>query len=123
MENSKPIVSIIVITYNSSKYVLETLKSALNQTYNNIELIISDDCSTDNTISICQNWLDENKYRFVDVKIVANKNNNGIPANCNRGINASTGDWIKLVAGDDVLCPNCISDNLFTVASNSNILI
>ena len=57
----KPLVSIIVITYNSAKYVLETLESAKNQTYQNIELIISDDCSIDNTVDICTRWLNENK--------------------------------------------------------------
>lgn len=52
-----PLVSVIVITYNSSKYVLETLNSVAAQTYDNIELIISDDCSVDNTVEICRNWL------------------------------------------------------------------
>lgn len=52
-----PLVSVIVITYNSSKYVLETLNSVAAQTYDNIELIISDDCSKDNTVEICRNWL------------------------------------------------------------------
>ena len=60
----EPLVSIIVITYNSSKYVLETLESAKAQTYENIELIISDDGSTDDTIKICKNWLEKNQDRF-----------------------------------------------------------
>ena len=51
-QDIKPLVSIIVITYNSAKFVLETLESAKAQTYQNIELIISDDCSSDNTIEI-----------------------------------------------------------------------
>lgn len=103
-----PLVSIIVITYNSAKYVLETLESAKNQTYQNIELIISDDCSQDNTIDICRKWLTENKYRFVNSRLITVEQNTGIPANCNRGVKASNGEWIKLIAGDDYLSPDSI---------------
>ena len=58
------LVSIITPTYNSAKYVLETLESIKSQTYHNIELIISDDASQDNTVDICELWLKENKERF-----------------------------------------------------------
>ena len=81
-----PLVSIIVITYNSSKYVLETLESAYNQTYQNIELIISDDCSTDDTVEVCKKWVDEHKDRFVRSEIITTPVNTGIPVNCNRGL-------------------------------------
>ncbi len=108
----KPLVSIIVITYNSAKYVLETLESAKAQTYANIELIISDDGSTDDTVEICQNWLAENKERFVYSQIITVEKNTGIPANCNRGVKASKGEWIKLIAGDDILLKNCVKDNI-----------
>ena len=64
MQEGNPLVSIIVITYNSSKYVLETLESAKAQTYQNIELIVTDDCSNDNTVEICRKWIEENKERF-----------------------------------------------------------
>lgn len=104
-----PLVSIIVITYNSGKYVLETLESAKAQTYQNIELIISDDGSSDNTIEICQNFLEQNKGRFVNTLLITVEKNTGIPANCNRGLKASKGEWFKLIAGDDILMPNCIS--------------
>ena len=70
-----PLVSIIVITYNSAKYVLETLESARYQTYQNIELIVSDDCSVDNTVEICNNWIKKNSNRFARVELITvNKN-------------------------------------------------
>jgi len=50
------LVSVVVVTYNSSKYVEETLESIKNQTYPNIELIVTDDCSTDSTVDIVMNW-------------------------------------------------------------------
>lgn len=138
-ENKKsPIVSIVVITYNSEKFVIETLESAKTQTYQNIELIISDDCSTDNTVEICSKWLTKNKRMFVRTKLLTVKNNTGISANLNRGCNASNGLFIKLIAGDDILYPNIIdvyvsyfkrnpdvslvfSQN-FLIDSNSNII-
>jgi glycosyltransferase involved in cell wall biosynthesis len=105
-----PLVSIVVITYNSSAYVIETLESAKNQSYKNLELIVSDDCSTDSTIDICGEWIKNNKSRFVRTKIINVPSNTGIPANCNRGIHKSQGKWIKLIAGDDILMDNCITN-------------
>lgn len=107
-ENSNPLVSIIVITYNSSKYVLETLESAKAQTYQNIEIIISDDCSSDNTIEICKRWIEKNNDRFVRAEIITTERNTGIAPNCNRGANAAKGEWLKLIAGDDIFKPDAI---------------
>lgn len=107
----EPLVSIIVITYNSAKYVIETLDSAKVQSYQNIELIISDDGSTDKTVEICCNWIAENNKRFVRTELITAKKNNGISANCNHGVKVSTGVWLKLIAGDDVLDSECLKSN------------
>jgi len=104
-----PLVSIIVITYNSAKYVLETLESAKVQTYQNIELIVSDDCSTDDTVEICRDWINENGERFVRTELITVEKNTGIPANCNRGVKTAKGEWVKLIAGDDLLVPRAIT--------------
>ncbi len=110
LENKNPLVSIIVITYNSGKYVIETLESAKNQTYKNIELIVSDDKSNDDTVQICNDWIEKNKTHFNNVQLIETDKNTGIPGNCNRGIKAASGDWIKLLAGDDALTENCIEN-------------
>ena len=120
-QDKNPLVSIIVITYNSAKFVLETLESAKAQTYQNIELIISDDCSSDNTIEICKEWLKENKDRFVNTELITVEKNTGIPANCNRGVKASNGEWIKLIAGDDALIDDSIEQIINYTSSNKNI--
>jgi len=106
---TNPLVSIIVITYNSSKYVLETLKSAKAQTYQNIELIVSDDCSIDNTVELCENWIEANNKRFVSVLLITSRINTGVSPNCNRGLHAAKGEWVKFIAGDDTLTNNSIS--------------
>jgi glycosyltransferase involved in cell wall biosynthesis len=104
-----PLVSIVVITYNSAEYVLETLECAKAQTYQNIELIVSDDCSSDTTVDICRRWLAENKERFARTELITIGKNSGIPANCNRGVRAARGEWVKGIAGDDRISEHFIS--------------
>lgn len=107
-ETNNPLVSIVIITYNSAKYVLETLESAKAQTYSNIELIVSDDCSKDNTVAICRDWIEKNKKRFARTRLIESEKNTGIPANCNRGFKEAKGEWVKSIAGDDALYPDSI---------------
>lgn len=115
-----PLVSIIVVTYNSAKYVVETLESAKLQSYKNIELIVTDDRSSDETVEVCRLWLEQNKNRFVNVLLLTTDQNTGIAGNCNRGVKASQGIWIKLIAGDDLLCESCINDNLMFAEQHPN---
>lgn len=119
----KYLVSIVVITYNSEKYIIETLESIKSQDYDNIEIIISDDCSQDNTVQLCKEWIKENYSRFARVELVTTNNNRGIPANCNRGVAAAKGEWIKLIAGDDLMNPFNISSNLEFSNRNQNVSI
>lgn len=116
------LVSIVVVTYNSSKYVLETLESAKAQTYQNIELIITDDCSTDNTVAICGEWLEKNKDRFVKAELLTSPCNTGVPANLNRGVRKAQGVWIKNIAGDDILVENSIEEFLKNYKGNDLIV-
>lgn len=110
-----PLVSIVVITYNSAKYVIETLESVKTQTYKNIELIISDDFSTDNTLEICKIWLENNRRHFMSAKLLDYHINTGIAPNCNRGIRVASGAWIKLIAGDDYLHNDAILNMFETI--------
>lgn len=121
--NNQPLVSVPVITYNSSKFVLETLESIKAQTYQNIELIISDDCSTDNTVELCQKWVEKNKERFVRTQIITSETNTGVSANLNRAEAACQGEWVKGIAGDDLLLPNCIESCVeYAIGHNSTCL-
>lgn len=108
--NDNMLVSVVVVTYNSASTVLETLESIKQQTYDRIELIVSDDCSKDDTVAVCQKWFKENEQRFVHSKLITIEKNTGVCANFNRAIAATKGEWVKEIAGDDILLPNCIED-------------
>ena len=108
MKTLTPLVSVAVITYNSSNTVIETLDSIFAQTYPDLELIISDDCSSDNTVAVCRQWIAEHKTRFVYTTIIESPVNTGISANLNRAEDACKGNWVKGIAGDDLLLPECI---------------
>jgi alpha-1,3-rhamnosyltransferase len=82
-------------------------------------LIISDDFSKDNTVEICDKWLKENKDRFIDAKIIVPDRNTGIAPNCNRGVTASSGKWLKIVSGDDMLPPCSIKEFVDFVTENN----
>ncbi len=117
--NNDPLVSIRVITYNSSEYIIEALESVKAQSYKNIELVISDDCSTDNTVSLCQDWIRNNKRRFIRVELITHNVNTGIGSNMNRATKACRGDWIKGLAGDDKLVPEAI-EKIINFSNNHN---
>lgn len=104
------LVSVVVVTYNSSSTVLETLDSTYDQTYSPLELIVSDDHSKDDTIRVVKNWIESHKERFADVRILTSPENTGVTRNCNRGIFAAKGEYIQLIAGDDILLPTCIEE-------------
>jgi alpha-1,3-rhamnosyltransferase len=123
MALNNSLVSVIVVTYNSSQFVIETLNSIASQTCGELELIITDDCSKDNTIELCEDWLFANKQRFVYCQIIQVPQNTGIAANCNRGLNAASGHWIKYCAGDDALMPRCIEKNMQFIGENKDVRV
>ena len=107
MQN-QPLVSVPVVTYNSAETIVETLDSIYNQTYPSIELIVSDDCSTDNTVEIVRKWMNEHKDRFVRTELITIPHNKGVTANYNRAADACQGEWVKDFDGDDIMLPECI---------------
>lgn len=114
---AEPLVSVCVITYNASKSITETLTSIKNQTYRNIELIISDDCSPDDTVIQCQKWIEAHKSRFVRTEIITVTQNTGIAANANRACSHAHGEWIKFI-GDDILCECAVDQYLSFISEN-----
>lgn len=107
---ANPLVSVRILTYNASKYIIETLNSVYHQTYDNIELVISDDCSKDNTVDLCKEWINQYGSRFTKVVFLTTPVNTGVCANSKRSLEATTGDWIKGLGGDDCFYPNAIEE-------------
>ncbi|MGP8216190.1 MAG: glycosyltransferase family 2 protein [Bacteroidia bacterium] len=100
-----PLVTIGASNYNNAKYVIETLESIKNQSYPNIELIVTDDCSTDDSPQRIKEWLKNytGKYTFIE-----NEKNIGLPAVLNKLINTATGKYISEIATDDLMMPDKI---------------
>ncbi len=111
-----PLVSVVVVTYNSSKYVIDTLESIKAQTYHDLEIIVTDDCSTDDTVEICRKWLEENKKRFIKTDLIEGERNRGTSVNGNKGAKLTNGQWIKFIGGDDLLAKNYFETLLLYVS-------
>jgi glycosyltransferase involved in cell wall biosynthesis len=101
-----PLVSVIAINFNSEKYVEETLNSIRNQTYENFELIIIDDCSTDNSVAIIEKWLTDYHRPF---QLILNEKNIGVCSTLNRAFHLATGKYVCATATDDLLMPDKLS--------------
>lgn len=116
-----PLVSVIVISYQSSNYIFETLESVKAQSWGNIELIVSDDASTDGTFQIVSDWIKDNQERFTNTTILGSSHNSGIPANCAKGLSKAKGTWVKFIAADDILIDTCIEDNITVAKENPDV--
>jgi len=106
-ENS-PLVSIIIPCYNHETYIEDCLSSIKYQTYCNIEVIIIDDCSCDNSFILLQNWKSSLLERFERVVINKNVNNLGITKTLNKAIELANGKYYKFIASDDMLRDDAI---------------
>lgn len=98
----KETVSIIIATYNGEKYIEEMLESIWNQTYRPIQLIVSDDCSTDKSMSIIYNWSKKREEKDFNIEIICNKKNVGLSANVSRAVKKVTGEFLCLADQDDI---------------------
>lgn len=104
-----PLVSIVAVCYNHSQYIIETLDSIKNQTYRNIELIIMDDCSTDNSVEVIQQWINENNY---SCKFIAHDINKGLCKTLNDALGIISGKYYQVLACDDIILKNKIENQV-----------
>ena len=98
----KILCSVLVASYNHENYIEDTLESLYHQTYRHIELLVCDDCSTDHSWDRIQEYLADKKDRFTDVKLVRHEQNKGLVEGLLEMLELSTGEIIKVMAGDDI---------------------
>lgn len=100
-----PLVTICIPNYNKEAFIERTLRSVYNQTYKNIELIIIDDCSTDNSAAIIENVLQHCPFRYTFLK---NETNKGVCFGANKGVEWAKGKYFQVLSSDDIILPSKI---------------
>lgn len=110
------LVSICIPTYNGSKYIKATIDSVLAQTYKSIEIIVTDDCSEDDTVKII-------KDNYPEVKLTINEKHLGLTGNWNQSVSLATGAYIKLMGQDDILAPNAIELQVKSIEKEVNVVL
>lgn len=97
-DKNTPLISVIIAVYNPGKYLRACLDSIVNQTYKNLEIILVDDGSTDDSLAVC------NEYAEKDSRVIVfHKENSGVSATRNKGIELSHGDYYSFIDSDDYI--------------------
>lgn len=107
------LVSIIMPSYNTAKFIKETINSVISQTYQNWELIIVDDCSTDNTDEVVAPFLLDERIHYLK-----NEVNSGAAVSRNRALREATGKWIAFLDSDDIWLPNKLEKQIEFMENN-----
>lgn len=111
----EPLVSVVIPVYNASKYLARTLDSALKQTHKNLEIILIDDCSKDDSLKI----MHEYEQKDPRIKVLESEKNQGVAAVRNRGIQAATGEYIALLDSDDVWVEDKVERQITLLKENN----
>ena len=107
------LVSIIMPSWNTAKYISESIESVINQTYTNWELLIVDDCSTDNTDEVVKPYLSDSRIHYTK-----HKANSGAALTRNRAIRHARGEWIAFLDSDDLWKPEKLEKQLAFMKEN-----
>lgn len=113
------LISICIPTYNGEKYLRQCLQSCLDQSYTDFEVIICDDCSTDQTIGI----ITEFSAKFPQIKLFRNTTNLGLVGNWNNCIKNANGEWIKFVFQDDFISSDCLETFVKEINFDTKLLV
>jgi glycosyltransferase involved in cell wall biosynthesis len=113
------LVSVIMASYNHERYITEAIESVLNQTYPELELIIVDDCSKDNSKEVIQSF----QKRDDRVKQFFHNENLGIARTANDAIDAATGKYLSFIGSDDVWVPTRLEEQLKLLEGNEDSVV
>jgi len=108
-------VSIITPTYNCGSFIVQTIKSVMAQTYTDWEMIIADDCSTDDTVKVIEPFLQKDQR----IKYICNETNSGAAITRNNALRCATGRWIAFLDSDDLWLPEKLEHQLTFMVSNN----
>lgn len=100
--------TITVISYNSGVYIEETLNSISKDSSKDVQIILSDDASTDNTLEILKKWKKHNEDLFFDILLLESNSNKGVVQNFSKTFAYAKGTWLKAIAGDDLFYPDAM---------------
>lgn len=112
------LVTVVIPVYKVERYLKDCIDSIINQTYQNLEIILIDDGSPDNCPKICDS------YQKIDNRVkVIHKTNGGLSDARNKGIEVASGKWITFVDSDDLIHPNMIQDMLEKIGDDNSIAV
>lgn len=104
-----PLVSIVAACYNHAVFVVECLDSIVGQSYPNLELVVLDDCSKDNSVAVIEAWIAQNQSKIsCKITFIPHKKNQGVCKTLNEGLSHCSGKYYQLIACDDVMLPHKI---------------
>ena len=106
------LVSIIMPSWNTGRFIAESIQSVINQTYENWELLIVDDCSTDNTDEVVR------KFKDLRIKYFKNEHNSGAALTRNRAMREAQGEWIAFLDSDDLWSPDKLEKQIAFMNEN-----
>lgn len=112
---NNPFCSVVIPVYNCEKYIEETLKSVINQTFSDFEVIIVNDCSTDNSLRVIEEIAKED----VRIKVFSNEKNNGVAATRMKGVSEAKSDYIAFLDADDVWKPTKLEKQIDFILKNN----
>ena len=114
---TQPQITVALPVYNGEQYIAVAIESVLSQTFSDFELLILDNCSTDNTLNVIKTFDDPR------IRLIVNTKNLGMIGNWNLAVSLATGNYIKILSHDDLLASSCLAEqiNAFLTHQDQNI--
>ena len=117
--STQPLVTVALAVYNVEPYLREALNSIINQSYGNLEILCIDDCSTDTSMQILQEYAQRDNR----IRIEQQAHNQGLSVSRTRALNEATGEWILMVDGDDIFAPDLVEKAIASAQRNESDLV
>ena len=114
-----PLCSVLCVSYNHAKFAAAGLQSIYEQTYRNIEIIVLDDGSPDNSVGVIEAALAKSPF---PARFIKQENSGNVPANFNKVLAAASGEFVAMMSLDDILMPDCIANAVEVLSKDQNLV-